>query len=269
MDFKDKVVVISGSSQGIGKATAQAFLSLGCKVVINGRKKETLMKTHNELAESGGNVFAVKADVSNPAEAKQLINKTFSKYGRIDILINNAGFSMRGKIEDLDPIVFQQSFTVNVLGTANLTIYALPYIKQSKGSIVFISSLAGVRGLPGLSAYCSSKLALQGIAESLRIEEAQSGIHVGLVQISQTEVDQNKVAMDATGEMVPLPDRSHLKVTPKVEVVKAILNNIRKREFITTMTLLGKLNVLMQSLAPGLLEKILIKNIDRILARSV
>ena len=160
-------------------------------------------------------------------------------------------------------------FKINVVGATNLTILALPYIREAKGSIVFISSLAGVRGLPGLSAYCASKLALRGIAESLRIEEARSGIHVGLIHVSQTEVDLDKVAMDASGKMVPLPDRSQLKVTPRDKVVRAILTNIRKRKFITTMTLLGKLNVLMQTFAPGLLEKILIKNTDRILERSV
>ena len=175
---------------------------------------------------------------------------------------------MRGRFEELNPQVIQDVFNVNVLGTTNLTIPALKHIKASKGSIVFISSLAGIRGLPGLSAYCASKMALRGFAESIRIEEAHTGIHVGLILVSQTQIDEGKTTMSADGKLVSLQSRSASKATSKEKVVREVIKNIEDRKFVTTLTWMGKLNRFFQAFAPGLLERILIKNIDRIMDRS-
>ena len=125
-----------------------------------------------------------------------------------------------------------------------------------------------IRGLPGLSAYCSSKTALRTIAESIRIEEAKSGLHVGLIQVGITEIEFDKQTIGANGELQTISDRSKFKVMSMESVAKSIIKNIQKRKFISTLTGIGKLNAIMQTLMPNLLEKILIKSIDKIKARS-
>lgn len=169
--FHNRVAIITGSSRGIGKAIAIELVKNGASVVLNGRNKERLTQAENEIKLLGGKVLTVCCDVSIPGQAEILINNTIETFGKLNILINNAGVSMRGDFSELNPEVFKTVYETNVFGVVNPTIYAMPYIKKSQGSIVFISSVAGIRGLPGLSAYCSSKMALRGIAESIRIEE--------------------------------------------------------------------------------------------------
>lgn len=266
--FQDKVAIITGSSRGIGRATAIELVKNGASVVLNGRNQERLTQAENEIKALGGNVLAVCGDVSIASDAKDLIDKTIAAFGRLDILINNAGVSMRGDMSDLNPEVFKKVFETNVYGVVNLTIPAMPHIKKTQGSIVFISSLAGIRGLPGLSAYCSSKMSLRAIAESIRIEEAKSKIHVGLIFVGFTEIEFKKETISADGSMITISDRSKFKVQSTESVAKAILKNIRKRKFRTTLTSIGKLNAIMQPLMPNIVEKILIRSVDKIKKRS-
>ena len=266
--FQNKVAVVTGSSKGIGKATAIELVKNGATVVLNGRNQATLLKTEKEIKALGGKVHAVNGDISVPEEAEKLIEETIRKFGKLDILINNAGVSMRGNFADLKPGVFKTVFETNVLGVVNTTIPAMPYLKQSHGSIVFISSAAGIRGLPGLSAYCSSKMALRAIAESIRIEEANSKIHVGLIFVGVTEIEHGKKTIAADGSLITINDRLKAKVQSTQSVAKAILKNIKKRKFRTTLSGLGKLNAVMQSIMPDLVEKILIRSVDTINKRN-
>ena len=266
--FHDKVAIITGSSRGIGKATAIELVKNGASVVLNGRNQERLTQTENDIKALGGNVLPVCGDVSIAGDAQDLIDKTIDTFGKLDILINNAGISMRGDMVELNPEVYKTVFETNVFGVVNLTIPALPHIKKTKGSIVFISSLAGIRGLPGLSAYCSSKMSLRAIAESIRIEEVKSKIHVGLIFVGITEIEFDKETIAADGSMITISDRSKFKVQSTQSVAHAILKNIRKRKFRATLTGIGKLNALMQPLMPGIVERILILSVDKIKRRS-
>jgi NAD(P)-dependent dehydrogenase (short-subunit alcohol dehydrogenase family) len=266
--FEDKVVLITGSSQGIGKATALSFAEQGAQVILNGRNQERLSQAVADLKATGANVIGIQADLTREAEAVRLLNDTIEAFGRLDILINNAGISMRGHFADLDPIVYRTVFDTNVQGVANLTIPAMQYIREANGSIVFISSLAGIRGLPGLSAYCASKMALRAMAESIRIEEAGSGLHVGLVQVGYTEIEFDKTTVAADGRLRIINNRSKFRAASKESVAKAILRNVRKRKFVTTLTPIGKLNAFLQSIAPGLVERILISQSGKIAERS-
>jgi short-subunit dehydrogenase len=266
--FKDKVVLITGSSQGIGRATAVECIRHGATVVINGRNLERLLSTERELRQAGAKIHVIQGDVSSASESFLIIEKTIQMLGKLDILINNAGISMRGIFAKLDPDVFRTVFETNVIGVTNITIPAIQYIRESRGSIVFISSVAGIRGLPGLSAYCASKMALRAIAESIRIEEAKSGIHVGFIQVGQTEIEPGKKTIAADGSLVIINDRSQLKVASMDSVASAVVNNLKHRKFVTTLSGLGKLNAIMQSIAPGLVEKILIRQTAQIARRS-
>ena len=265
-EFKDKVVLITGSSRGIGKATAVALSNLGASLVINGRDKERLIQVENLIKNSGGKVMSYCCDITNPDQVEKLIEETIKTYGKLDILINNAGVSMRGDFSDLNPEVFKSVFDINVLGTTNTTIKAIPLIKKSQGSIVFVSSVAGIQGLPSNS---SSKMALRAIAESIRIEEVKSNIHVGLIMVGITEIEKNKKTIGADGSLITLKDRSNFKVLSLDEVAYSIINNIKKRKFRTTLSLMGRINAFMQSILPDLVERILVHSSNRIKARSL
>ena len=178
-DLTDKVVVVTGSSRGIGKAIAIACAQRGAAVVLNGRNQERLASAKAAVEEHTSRVHVVCGDVSDPKEGRRLIEEAVATFGRLDLLVNNVGISMRGAVADLQPEVFQTVFASNVFGTVNPTIPAIPELRKTKGSIIFISSLAGIRGLPSLSAYCSSKMALRALAESIRIEEHAHGIPRG------------------------------------------------------------------------------------------
>lgn len=266
--FENKVALVTGSGQGIGKAIALAFAKEGALIVLNGRNAQPLKKVEEELKAMDAIVFTVVGDVSDEIQAKNIVDKTIERFGRLDFLINNAGISMRGDFSELKPTVFKSVFATNVFGITNLSIPALPYLKRTKGSLIFISSLAGINGLPGLSAYCSSKMALRAIAESIRIEEFASGIHVGLIQVGFTEIEPAKQTMGPDGELILIKDRANFKVQTKEFVAKTVLKNIRSRKFITTLSGIGRLQALLHSYTPMLLEKILIRSSEKIKARS-
>lgn len=261
--YENKVAVITGSSRGIGKAIAIALAKEGASIVLNGRNEERLASTKKEILEITDNVHVVCCDVSDIKESERLINEAVETFGRLDILVNNVGVSMRGYVADVNPEVFQSVFSSNVYGTINPTIPAIPHLRRTQGSIVFISSLAGIRGLPSLSAYCSSKMALRAIAESIRIEEHQHNIHVGLIYVGITEIEHKKETIAADGSMQILQDRQKDKVQTTEQVANAVLKNLRKRKFITTLTGIGKLNKFLQPRMPLLVERIILKSLHK------
>ncbi len=267
--FQDKVVIITGSSQGIGKSTAIEMATLGAKVVLNGRNRMKLLKVEQLINSIGGEAVSFCCDISFPNHAKELVEFAINTYGKLDILINNAGVSMRGNFSELKPVVFKTVFDINVLGSVNMTIPAIPYIKKSQGSIVFVSSVAGIRGLPGNSAYSSSKMALRAIAESIRIEEAKSSIHVGLIFVGITQIEKDKKTIGADGSLISLKDRSIFKVQSFSQVANSIIVNIIKRKNRTTLTLLGRLTSILQTFMPNLVEWILINSSNRVKSRSL
>lgn len=256
--FTDKVVIITGSNKGIGKATAIAFAKEGSIVIINGRDEQALQKTLEIVQTIDARAIGIAADISKPESAKKIIDKTIETFGRIDILINNAGISMRGYLSELDPVVFQKVFDSNVMGTINTTIPAIPHIRKTEGSIIFISSLAGIRGLPGMSAYSSSKMSLKAIADSLRIEESGTNIHVGLIMVAKTEIDEGKTTLSKEGRFIPLKYRTD-KAASLESVYKEIFNNIKKRKYVSILSPIGKLNAFTNAVFPRLGEKILIR----------
>lgn len=262
-NFQGKVAIITGSSRGIGKAIAIELAKNGAFIVLNGRNAERLQDTEAIIRTIHEQVISVCCDVSDPKASEDLIHQAIERFGRLDLLVNNVGVSMRGTVAELNPDVFQKVFESNVYGTVNPTIPAIPHLRKTKGSIVFISSLAGIRGLPGLSAYCSSKMALRAIAESIRIEEKKYGVHVGLIQVGITEIEHNKETIAADGSLKVLKNRDKSKVQTTEQVALATLKNIRKGTFITTLTGIGKLNKFMQARFPMLVERIILKNLHK------
>ena len=179
MKLNDKVVIITGASSGIGKALAIEFASRGANLVLAARQYVALC----ELTESLINQYSIKAvavqcDVTEEEDCAHLIKQTILTFNKIDILINNAGISMRALFQDVDLKVLKTLMDVNFWGMVYCTKYALPHIQKTQGSIVGVSSIAGYKGLPGRTGYSASKFAMNGFLDALRIENLKTGVHV-------------------------------------------------------------------------------------------
>ncbi|NBC29355.1 MAG: SDR family oxidoreductase [Spirochaetes bacterium] len=256
-DFSERVVVVTGSSRGIGRETARAFAGAGAHVVLNARNPERLEETRRELESAGYAVSAYAFDVTVAEEARGLIEHAVGVRGHIDVLVNNAGISMRGPFAETTPEVIEEVTRVNILGAALPTRYAVPHLIKARGSVVFISSLAGVRGFPGVAVYSAAKMALAGLSQSLRAELEPRGVHVGLLWVSFTENDPDKQIYAADGTLMSI--RRSWK-TSQAEVATAVVDVVIRRRRELVMTLQGKLFVLLARLAPRL--------VDRIVSRS-
>jgi NAD(P)-dependent dehydrogenase (short-subunit alcohol dehydrogenase family) len=257
-DFGGKVVIITGSSMGIGKATAKLMGSRGARLVINGRNPERLSRTEHMLRGQGYEVLAVQGDVSQVDDGKRLIESAVEHYGRLDILVNNAGMSSRGLFEELDPVVFRDMVDINFLGCVYTTRFAIPHLKSSQGSVVFISSVAGIRGLPENVMYCASKMALTSVAESLKIELAEYSIHVGILYVGITKNEADKQVIGKDGKPISLRSRENTRASTPEQVAQAIVRNIKRRKFKMILSGLGKLNFIANILFPRLVDRILI-----------
>ena len=197
--MKNKVVIITGASSGIGKSCAFEFSKLCAKVVLVARSESSLKDISFKINQNGGESIFSVADVSIESDCKKMIEETILKFGKIDILVNNAGISMRSIFLNLDMSVFNKVMAVNFWGSVYCTKYALPYILKSNGSVVGVSSIAGYKGLPGRTAYSASKFALQGFLESLRIENLKNKLHVLIICPGFTNSNIRKKALQGDG----------------------------------------------------------------------
>ncbi len=252
MDLKDKVAIVTGSSMGIGKSIARELLQRGAKVVLNARNELRLRQTQIEFEKQGFPTLAFAADISDPEDCHDLVRETIAVHGRLDILVNNAGISMEGEIARLSPEVIRQVFAVNTVGSALMTQAALPYLQQTKGSVIFISSLAALFGLPRFSAYCASKMALTSFAQALSLEVSDSGVHVGIAYLGFTENDPDKSILGPDGKTMPQPKRNVFKAQPVDQVAGEIVQMIERRQTRRVFTRLGHLTSLVARFAPWL-----------------
>ncbi len=259
VNLKDKVAIVTGSSQGIGKAIAIALAKKGAKVVLNGRNADKLTKAKLELFELGFEVLAVPADVGNYQDCENLINEVIDEYGQLDILINNAGIAMEGSIANTVPEVFEKVFHTNILGVLFPTKAALPYLKESKGSVVFTGSIAGYMGLPNYSAYSASKMSLTALVQSLKIELAGTGVHVGINYVGFAENDADKTYFDADGNVKIMPVREQFKRMPLAEVANYFVTGIEKQKYKQTLSFIGKVTRIMHQYFPAFFEWAMIR----------
>ncbi|WP_027001584.1 SDR family oxidoreductase [Hugenholtzia roseola] len=257
--MKDKVVIITGATSGIGKACAEVFGKHGSKVVITGRKKEALDTAKADLQALGIEVLALQADVSKESDNKYLVSETLKKFGKIDVLINNAGISMRALFEDLDLKVMHQVMDINFYGAVYATKYALPHLIASKGSVVGVSSIAGFRGLPARAGYSASKFALQGFLEVLRTEMLPKGVHVLTAAPGFTASNIRVTALTKDGTAQAESPRDEQKMMSAEECASHIYKAVVKRKKFLILTTQGKLTVLLNKLFPSFMDKIVYK----------
>ena len=261
--MKDKIVLITGASSGIGRALAFAFGHEGASVVICARKAEALQVVQDELRQAGINVLSLTADVSVEADVKQLIDQTIAHFGRLDILINNAGISMRSMLIDTDPAVIQKVMDINFMGTVYATRYALPHIQQSKGSIVGISSIAGYRGLPVRSGYSASKFAMNGFLEAVRTELLHTGVHVLTACPGFTASNIRVSALDAHGQAKGETMRDETSMMSAEECAGYILRAVKTRKRELILTTQGKLTVFINKWLPALADRLVFNTLAK------
>ena len=238
--LKNKVIIITGSGGGIGKATAIEFCKNGASVMLNGRNAEKLAQTERDLKEMGFSVASFAADVTDFADCQKLVEKTLTTFGHLDVLVTNASLSMRARFDEMTPEIFKKVLDSNIYGSTMPVKAALDSITATKGSIVFIGSVAGFYGLPSASAYSTGKTALTALSQSLRAELAPKGIHVGIVYVGFTENDDDKLVLDANGQLVPVAPRAKMIQQTQEQVAKSILNLTIRRKNRLVLSFIGK-----------------------------
>lgn len=252
--FKDKVVIVTGASSGIGEAIAREFARHGSKVVLAARSEEKLSVIVKEIRADNHDVDFVTTDVSIEEDCRRLIEKTIEKYGTIDILINNAGVSMRASFLDVDLKVLHRLMDVNFWGTVYCTKYALPYLIKRKGSLIGVSSVAGFHGLPGRTGYSASKFAIHGFLETIRIENLKTGLHVMIIAPGFTSTEIRKHALTADGQEQGGSPRDEHKLMSPQYVARWVLKGIRKKKRNKLLTWDGRFTALFQRIIPAFVD---------------
>lgn len=255
-----KVVLLTGGARGIGKEIAYRFLKEGALVVINDIDAAELRLTRKEFGFKGFAVKTVCADLTQEVECKRLIKAVIKKYGHLDILINNAGKGFRGLFEQTTLEVFHTIMKTNLNTAVNCTSAALPELKRSKGSIVFLSSVAAVRGLPAYGPYSVSKIALKSFAQLLRTELHTMGVHVGVLLIGPVKPDEGKRIMIHDGSNSPVRNVGIL--VSKRKIADAVLSMVKHRKFMRRVNIMTTIIEVLHRLFPWLLEKLLVRMSD-------
>jgi short-subunit dehydrogenase len=250
-----KVVIITGASSGIGRALAKDFFLRGAKLTLGARRIDQLEELKTDLG--GSEILCIETDVTQETDCQRLIDRTVERYGRIDILINNAGISMRALFKDMDLEVMRRLMNVNFYGTVYCTKFALPYLLETKGSLAGIISIAGYVGLPGRTAYSASKFAVRGFLDTIRIEHLHSGLHVLVAAPGFTASEVRKVALTADGSPQGETPRNEGTMMSAETCAHFIAEAVikRKRELILTFTE-GKLTVFLGKFFPSLLDRL-------------
>jgi len=251
--FQNKVIAVTGGSDGIGKALVDALIQRGAKVATCGRSQEKLYDL--QVRHSGKPLHTLVTDVSNLNDCKNFIDSTISTFGGIDILINNAGISMRALLEDADIDVIRKVMKINFFGTLYCTKLALDSVIKNKGSIVGVSSIAGFRGLPGRSGYSASKFAVNGFLESLRTELRDKGVNVMWVCPGFTTSNIRNVALNSKGQSQGESPMDESKMMSAEECARHILRAIEKRKRTLVLTFNGKRTVFMNKFFPSLADR--------------
>ncbi|MBU2610224.1 MAG: SDR family oxidoreductase [Chloroflexi bacterium] len=259
--FRDQVVIITGASAGIGRSLALQLAGQGAKVAIAARRAERLEQVAAECRALGGEVLVVPTDVSDEAQCKTLVEKTIEKFGRLDLLINNAGLAASALFDEFPDLhLFRQTMDVNFYGAVHCTYYALPHLKQSRGHVVAISSLGGKAALPYNTPYCASKYAIHGFYDALRMELSSHGVSVTVVCPWWVVTEFHEAQMDKNG--VPRGARGRALYTKKMmtadQCAEITLRAAYKRRREVLMGP-GALTVWLKTLAPGFVDWLAVK----------
>ncbi|MFI6732399.1 SDR family oxidoreductase [Nonomuraea sp. NPDC050451] len=263
MRVKDKVVVITGASSGIGRATALAFAAKGAAVVLAARRREALEEAARECEKRGGKALAVPTDVSDAHAVKELAGRAVARFGRIDVWVNCAAVTQFGPFSEVPLEEFRRVLDVNVMGSVHGARAALPYLRdRGQGVLVNVSSVVGVVSQPYAHAYGMSKYAIRALSASLRQELRLDGagrVKVCTVMPATIDTPLFQHAANHTGrKVVAMPP-----VYPAERVARAIVNLVRSPRREVIVGTMGRNLVMQSKLAPGLTERMMAAQVDR------
>jgi short-subunit dehydrogenase len=262
-NLNGKVILVTGSSAGLGQELARALFMKGAHVVIHGRNIDRLKKTKQLLEVPGRKVVSVQGDIRVPEDCRNMIGTCIREYGRLDVLVNNAGTGGNGLFLDTIPEAARKVLETNLLGSIYPTFYALPYVVESRGSIIFISSLAGLYGLPFKGSYSASKMALTSLAQTLRIELAGKGVHTGIMYVGMLRNDSRKKIVNSQNRLVSPPIISDRRTMCMEKASNEIIRSIEKRKAAKIFSPLGKFLYLSKRISPRFVRKVLSLNMKK------
>ena len=255
-------IILTGASEGIGRALALSLAAAKARIVLAARDASRLESLARECRAAGGEAHAVPTDVANAQDCEWLIAESMRALGGIDVLVNNAGITMWSRLDALaDLEVFERLLEVNYLAPVRLTWLALPHLKESKGLMVAVASLAGLTGVPERTAYAGSKHALVGFCDSLRIELAGSGVDVCVVAPDFVVTETHKRAMGPDGQPLGESPMQQSKIMTAADCAVRIIRGIEKRERLVLMSARGRLDRWLKLVAPSMIDRIAAKAI--------
>lgn len=257
-----QVIILTGASEGIGRALALALAPERLSLVLAARNAERLAQLASECEAAGSAALAVPTDVTSESQCRALVDAAVARFGRIDVLVNNAGGTMWSRFDALsDWSVFEPLMRLNYLSGVYLTGLALPWIKQTQGRLVAVASVAGLTGVPERSAYAASKHAMIGFFDSLRIELEGSGVSVTVIAPDFVRSEIHKRALGPDGRPLGESPMRQDRIMSAEECARLILHAIEKRQRLLITSARGRFARWLKLIAPGV--------IDRIAARAI
>jgi short-subunit dehydrogenase len=258
------VVAITGASKGIGAELARQLAVKGAKLVLAARNEKELEAVAEDCRKAGASVVIVKADVALERDCQAMVAGAVLAFGRLDTLVNNAGVSMWARFEDIEDMsILERIMQVNYMGSVYCTRHALPHLRESRGRIVGIASLAGMVGVPTRTGYSASKHAMRGFFDSLRIELDGSGVTVTMIYPGFVSTGIRENATGPDGKPILVSPVKEGEVMSVEDCARRIVAAIERREREVVMTARGKIGLWLKLVAPGLIDRIAKRAIER------
>jgi len=262
--FHENVVIITGASIGIGREMAYQLAEQGAWLVLAARDSVRLEEVSQKCRQSGGRALVVPTDVCQQEQCQQLIEKTVKEYGRIDTLVNNAGISMWALFEEMQSVEpFERIMQTNYFGSLYCTYFALPYLKQSAGRLVAVSSLTGKTGVPTRSGYAASKHAMVGFFDSLRVELTGSGVTVTIIYPDFVATEVRVRALGKDGQPLGVSPVQEDKIMTVERCTQLSIQAIAKRQRENLQTPRAKIGQWIKLIAPAMVDRIALNAIQR------
>jgi NAD(P)-dependent dehydrogenase (short-subunit alcohol dehydrogenase family) len=262
--WKDKVALVTGGSSGLGRAIAEAFAAAGARVVVAGLEADAVERAAAEIARRGGDVLGVPTDVTRQEDVDRLFAEALQRFGRLDVLVNCAGRSMRGRLVDTTPEQFRELTELNLLGTVRCTRAAVPHLLAQRGHVVNIGSLAAKAAARWAGAYPATKHAVAGYSQQLRLELGPEGLHVLLV--CPGPIARKEPRLYPLEGLEDLPERARapgagvkLKGIPPERLARAILRACERRRPELVMPAKARLLFAVSQLCPRLGDWIVLR----------
>ena len=261
--MKDKVIAITGASKGIGAELARQLAVKGARLVLAARSEKELEGVAADCRKAGAQVVAVRADVTTERDCQAIVAGATTAFGRLDALVNNAGATMWARFEDVqDMSILERIMQVNYMGAVYCTHHALPFLRESRGLIVGISSLAGRTGVPTRTGYAASKHAMTGFFDSRRIELQGSGVDVTMIYPGFVSTGIRENATGPDGKPILVSPVKEGEVMSVEDCSRRIVAAMERREREVIMTARGKIGLFLKLIAPSLIDRMAKKAIE-------